>query len=240
MLEKDLAHPSVEISVVIPAYNESLRIGNTLKLVHEYFKGRSFEILVVNDGSSDNTVQKVESHQIPELRVISYEKNQGKGYAVQQGVLNSKGKYILLTDADLSTPIEYFANLYEHIDQADLVIGSRGMKESQVSNQILRVWLGKTGNKLIQLVLPGIKDTQCGFKLFKGDSGREIFSKQQIKGFGFDFEILFIAQRLGLEIKEVPVKWTNALGSKVKPRHYISTLLELGRLVLNNWQGKYR
>lgn len=240
MLEKDLAHPPVEISVVIPAYNEALRIGHTLKRVYEYFKGRSFEILVVDDGSVDDTIEEVKSHQIPGLRLISYEKNQGKGYAVKQGILQSQGRYVLLTDADLSTPIEYFEQLFLHIHEAPLVIGSRGMKESQVSNQVLRVWLGKTGNKLIQLILPGIKDTQCGFKLFQGGCARKIFAMQQLRGFGFDFEILFIAQRQNLEIREIPVKWVNALGSKVKPKDYLITLLELGRVVLNNWKGKYK
>ena len=166
MLENDLAHNHsypVELSIVIPAYNESLRIGQSLEKIHAYFSGSSFEILVVDDGSQDRTINVVNKLGLEEVKIVSYGQNQGKGYAVQQGVLNSKGKYVLLTDADLSTPIEYYAQLKAEVEKHPLVIGSRGMKDSLVSNQILRVWLGKTGNKLIQLILPGIKDTQCGF-----------------------------------------------------------------------------
>lgn len=240
MLEKDLAHPSVEVSVVIPAYNEAMRIGRTLKRIQEFFAGRSYEVIVVDDGSTDGTIKEVNSLQIPEVRIVSYTQNQGKGYAVKQGMLESKGKFILLTDADLSTPIEYFDQLFSHINEVPVVIGSRGMKESDVSNQVLRVWLGKTGNKLIQLILPGIKDTQCGFKLFEAEAAHNLFQRQRLKGFGFDFEILFIAQRQNLPIKEIPVKWVNALGSKVKPRDYLFTLIELAKVVWNDFRGKYK
>jgi len=240
MQENDLANSRPDFSIVIPAYNEAKRIGQTLEKVHHFFQDKSFEVLVVDDGSTDATIAEVDKWGQRQTRVISYAPNQGKGYAVKQGVLESQGKYILITDADLSTPIEYFDLLYKEMQGSCIAIGSRGLKESQVSNQPIRVWLGKTGNRLIQFILPGIKDTQCGFKLFEAQTAKALFRRQRLSGFGFDFEILFIAQRHKKPIREIPVKWVNALGSKVKPRHYLTTLLELGAVLVNDWRGRYK
>ncbi|MEO0896046.1 MAG: dolichyl-phosphate beta-glucosyltransferase [Bacteroidota bacterium] len=240
MRGNDPKSEQVELSIIIPAYNEALRIGRSLERILTYFEDSSIEILVVDDGSSDDTQMVANSFLNPAIRILSYGQNQGKGFAVKHGMLHAKGKYLLLTDADLSTPIEYYDHLKAFIEEYPVVIGSRGMKESDVSNSFIRVFLGKAGNKLVQAILPGIKDTQCGFKLFQAKIAQQIFSQQRLKGFGFDFEILFIAQRQKLGIREVPVKWINAEGSKVKAKHYITTLIELGTVVLNNLRGRYQ
>lgn len=230
----------MNLSVIIPAYNESQRIGNSLQEMARYFEGQEVEILVVNDGSTDDTIAVVESLQLPQVRIIGYGSNRGKGYAVQQGVMASVGQQILISDADLSTPIRHYEDLAAELPSAPVVIASRGMDTSEVDNHPIRIWLGKFGNRLIRVVLPGIKDSQCGFKLFEGEVGRTLFSKQQLTGFGFDFEILFIARLHGYLIREIPVSWVNAEGSKVKPWHYLATLRELLQVVLNHWIGKYR
>ncbi len=230
----------LELTVVIPAYNEENRISRTLRAIHDYFSGRHHEIIVVDDGSTDGTIASVHALGIPTVRVISYSGNRGKGYAVREGMLASKGRYVLLSDADLSTPIHCFDDLWAHHGDHEVVVGSRGLQSSQVNNHWYRVFLGKMGNKLIQTVVPGIVDTQCGFKLFEGEAARHIFRQQRLEGFGFDFEVLSIAQHMGLSLKEVPVRWVNAEGSKVRPHHYFSTLRELGQVWLNHRKGVYQ
>ena len=158
----------MELSVVIPAYNESDRIVDTLHALATYFAGKSVEILVVDDGSKDDTKEKVKALQLPTVTVLSYGTNRGKGYAVKYGVAASKGRYILMTDADLSTPIECLADMQPHMKEYPVVIGSRALAQSQVTKNWFRGMLGTFGNSLIQLILPGIQDTQCGFKLFEG------------------------------------------------------------------------
>ena len=228
----------MELSIVIPAYNEAQRIGQTLLALDRYFADRAVEILVVDDGSSDRTTEVVEKLDLPRVAVLSYLPNRGKGYAVRQGVLASRGRHVLLTDADLSTPIECFEDLWPLGLTHAVVVGSRGLAASEVKNHWHRVWLGKMGNRLIQALVPAIADTQCGFKLFAGDMARTLFAQQRLDGFGFDFEVLFLAQRWQLPIAEVPVRWTHAAGSKVKPHHYLSTLRELAQVWLNHRQRR--
>jgi len=151
----------------------------------------------------------------------------------------ASGDLILFSDADLSTPIEEFDKLKKYMSSYSIVIGSRALADSEVQNNIFRKLLGRIGNLLIRSVVKGIKDTQCGFKLYESDVANSLFSKQTIEGFGFDFEILFLAQKDNIKIKEVPVVWKNVEGSKVKPIHYLITLFELFKIMKNNLKGRY-
>ncbi len=230
----------IDISIVIPAYNEELRILPTLEKTLRYASlyDKKFEIIVVDDGSSDSTSSIVSelSNNHPQVFCLSYPENQGKGFAVQFGVMNSKGKLILYMDADGSTPIEEFLKLYEEMkrSRADIVIGSRALFDQ--SSSVKTVWyrklIGRIFNNLVNIILvPEIKDTQCGFKLFNRSSASKIFPTLTSKGFAFDCEVLFKAQKLNLKIREVSVNWTNVSGSKVDLfKHPISMLFDILRL----------
>ena len=224
------------ISVIIPAFNEEKRIQKTLKKITDFFKGKKHEILVIDDGSNDRTRYVVKKFSTVILN--SKRKNMGKGFSVKEGVLMSKGDLILISDADLSTPIEEFDKLFKYFDK-NIVIGSRALKKSIVQNNIMRKILGKFGNLIIHLIVKDIKDTQCGFKIFDSKIAKKLFNKQTINGFGFDFEILFLAQKYRYQIKEVPIVWNNVEGSKVKPIHYFITLIELLSIIRNNYKHYY-
>lgn len=212
-----------KLSIVIPAYNEERRIGRSLERICDYMKGSGpYEVIVVDDGSSDGTVRVVmeamERH--PAISILQNGVNKGKGYSVRRGVLYSRGKYVLMSDADLSTPIEEIEKLYKELEDGhDIAIGSRALSESMILKRQpwYRQVMGKTFNKFVQgIAVWGINDTQCGFKLFKGDAARVIFSRQRIDGFAFDVEALYLAKRMGFPIREVPVVWVNSPGSKVR------------------------
>lgn len=217
------------ISIIIPAYNEENRIISTLLRINDYMdsKGRAFEIIVVNDGSSDKTTQVVAdiSEKMPALRSISYTPNMGKGFAVRKAVLSSKGDLVLISDADLSTPIEEMEKLLPLIDISSggscaAAIGSRALSESMiiVRQPLWRQTMGKAFNKIVRLlVIDGFVDTQCGFKLFDGKAARKIFSAAKVNRFAYDVEALLIAKKMGFTIKEVPIKWLNSAQSKVRP-----------------------
>jgi dolichyl-phosphate beta-glucosyltransferase len=212
------------LSVVIPAYNESERILPTLPIIDEYcrMRFRRYEIIVVNDGSSDGTGEVVRREQLrtASLRYEGYEPNRGKGYALRRGIAVSGGEIILVSDADLSTPIEEIEKLLASYDEGyDIVIGSRALKESDimVRQPLWRVWMGKTFNRIVRVTLSmEFWDTQCGFKLFRGDVCREIFSHAMVDRFAYDVEILLRALQDGLRIREVPVRWMNSPSSKVR------------------------
>lgn len=239
-------HP-YDVSVIIPAYNESKRISKTLEKIHAFFRSGTLkhEIIVVDDGSSDNTVETVEALKkaIPELKIISYTPNQGKGFAVKTGIEGSKGAYVLFTDADNSTPIEEFDKVYPLLQQNEVVIGSRYIKGSdiKIEQPKYRIALGRLGNFIIQaFLLDGVKDTQCGFKAFQHGAALEIFSRMKMKRFGFDMEALIIARLLKYNIKEVAVSWYNAPDSRVRPvKDAFRTLKELVYIKLNLWGGRY-
>jgi dolichyl-phosphate beta-glucosyltransferase len=208
------------ISIIIPAYNEEKRLPKTLQIIRSYLdlKFQSYEIIVVNDGSTDKTLDLIKAMNYPFLKIIHLSKNMGKGYAVKKGMLLAKGDYCLLCDADLSTPIEEIEKLLPFVNSHPIIIGSRAVKGSDVrkSQSLFRVILGKTFNKIVQLVsVKGISDTQCGFKLFKKEVAHELFSLQKLHHFSFDVEILFLAQKKNYAIKEVPVIWINDSNSKV-------------------------
>ena len=238
------------VSVIVPAYNEESRIPSTLERLCEYLKChfREFEIIIVDDGSSDDTasVVKALSLKLEELKLIQYEKNMGKGYAVRKGVLSSVGALVLMCDADLSTPIEELEKLRTLIDEAgfDIAIGSRGLRESDIiaRQPWYREGMGKIFNMFVRtLVFGGIKDTQCGFKLFRGDVARNLFASSLINGFSFDVEILFLARKTGCRIKEEPVKWLNSPNSRVRLiRDPVKMFFELLKIRINWFAGRYK
>ncbi len=236
-----------EFSIVIPVYNEKNRILKTLNSIYEYFQNENFEIVIVDDGSNDNTASfiKNKKENIGEnIKIISYQPNKGKGYAVKKGIEKAQGKFILFTDADNSTPIEEFKKLLTALkNNNDIAIGSRYLPNSdiKIKQSMSRILIGRLGNLLIQLLLvKKIKDTQCGFKLFKNEVAKNIFKKQTINRWGFDMEILTIAQRLNYKIVEVPISWLNSSDSRLRPiRDTIKTFLELIKIKLNLLTGKY-
>lgn len=214
----------VFLSVVIPAYNEESRIGSTIAKIRVYLSQQAFsyEIMVVDDGSRDKTVELALKalEDLPDYQVLSLRKNCGKGYSVREGMLRARGQTILFSDADLSTPIEELGRFLPWLEQEyEIVIGSRALPDSdiQVRQSLLRESMGKIFNVFVRLLfLPDIKDTQCGFKLFSRDAARMIFPLLCTSGFSFDVEALVLAHKLGYRIKQVPIVWRNSGQSKVK------------------------
>lgn len=213
------------LSVVVPAFNESARIGLTLRRILDYLAVHwpDGELLVVDDGSRDDTAALVSdlARAEPRLRLVELDRNRGKGAAVRRGMLEATGEWRLFSDADLSTPIEEVEKLLFHARAgADVVIGSRGLVESEIRTRqpLPRELMGRTFNLIVrQLLLGGFKDTQCGFKLFRGTVAEELFGAQTVEGFAFDVEVLLLAKERGLRIAEVPVVWYHAPHSKVSP-----------------------
>ena len=225
----------MEISVIIPAYNEAKRITPTIQSVVEYLDNLvqdSYEIIVVLDGSKDNTLEVVSklSNKYKAIKIIYNKINRGKGAVVRQGILESKGEYVLFMDADNSTHIDELDKILPVMKQGvDIVVGSRDMHGSKVEIRQARYKeiLGDLGNLWIQILLVGgIKDTQCGFKVFVGDKARHIFSKINMKGWSFDIELLALARNFGYSIKEMPIIWYNDDSSHVKAKDYIHVLLD--------------
>ena len=211
------------LSLIIPAYKEATRIAPTLEKVHKYLSTTAFqsEVLIVDDGSPDNTKEVVESTFAKfsasdkiSFRLIEYGMNKGKGAAVQAGMLAATGDVCIFTDADLSTPIHEIEKVFAAITEGyDVVIGSRaleGRKLVKVHQPWYREMMGRFFNLLVQIfVIRGIKDTQCGFKGFRNEVAKKLFSEQKVMGFSFDVDILFLARKHGYKIKEVAVEWYN-------------------------------
>lgn len=212
-------------SIVVPAYNERARIGKTLEQIVEHLREQkwSAEIVVVDDGSRDDTFQVVSdfSSRNPEVRIIQNPGNQGKGYAVRNGMLNARGEVLLFTDADLSSPISEATKLFEALEKgADVAIGSRWLDPSLqfVRQSLKRQALSRIYNLFLRVVLTfPYRDTQCGFKAFTRAAAEKIFPQQRITRWGFDPEILFLAHRMGLKVMEVPVRWGHDDRSKIHP-----------------------
>jgi dolichyl-phosphate beta-glucosyltransferase len=229
----------VELTVVIPAYNEGQRLGPSLRRVVDYLGGRRVqsEVLVVDDGSDDQTVAVAESFAAQGVRLLRHDRNRGKGAAVRTGILASAGERVLVSDADLSTPIEELEKLEPHLDEADLVLGSRAPQRGarlERRQPRYRELMGKTFNLLIRLLgVRGIYDTQCGFKLLRGDVARELFAAMTLDGFAFDVELVLAARRRGYRIDEVGVAWANSPASTVDPvRSSLAMLRDVLRLRL--------
>lgn len=214
----------MELSIVIPAYNEANRLPNTMEKIVLYFyeKGASFELIVVDDGSKDNTAEIIlqASKQYPEIRLIRSKQNYGKGHTVRKGVLEARGEYILFTDSDLSTPITELPGLWHALTEEgfDIAIGSRSLPEAQIL--VCQPWYRSIFGQFYPffvhlLVMNDFRDTQCGFKLFRRNVAYRLFSLLKTKGFSFDVEILLRAKTSGCRVKEVPVIWSNSRESKV-------------------------
>ena len=213
------------LSVVIPCYNEELRLPRTIEQIEQYLdaKHADYELILVDDGSVDGTQRLMESaaarHDCVRIEVLP--QNRGKGRALAVGVQQAKGDEILVTDADLSTPIAELDKLQAALrNGAGVAIGSRALRGSRVeiSQPLYRVLMGKTFNLIVQaILLPGIWDTQCGFKLFRGDVAHRVFAGLITDGFGYDPEVLYRARKQGVRIAEVPVVWRNSAPTKVSP-----------------------
>ncbi|MEU3736840.1 dolichyl-phosphate beta-glucosyltransferase [Streptomyces sp. NPDC032198] len=239
---------SVDLSVVVPAYNEERRLAPTLAAIRAYLEdgtdggpagsgdGTRWELIVVDDGSTDGTLDIAADAEAadPRVRLVHSPRNRGKGHALRLGVLASRGDRVLITDADLATPIEELECLDKALAEGHAAaIGSRARPGATIESHQhrLRELLGRTGNFLIRTVaVPGVRDTQCGFKLFDGDRAREAFAASRLRGWGIDVEILQYFRRSGWPVAEVPVRWAHQEGSKVRPVDYAKVLAELTSL----------
>jgi dolichyl-phosphate beta-glucosyltransferase len=225
------------LSIVVPCYNEEQRLPRTIEQIQRYLdaKGTGYELILVDDGSADGTrlIMDAAAERHRAVRVEALPHNRGKGRALAVGVDAAKGDEILLTDADLSTPIEELDKLQAALHGgAGVAIASRALRDSrvEVSQPIYRVIMGKTFNLIVQAVLlPGIWDTQCGFKLFRADVAHRAFANLTTDGFGYDPEVLYRARQQGVKIAEVPVVWRNSAPTKVSP---ISSSLDMLRHIL--------
>jgi len=240
----------IYLSVVIPAHNEAERIGPTLEQVLAYLGRQSYtwEVVVVDDVSHDATAEVVAAFQQrePRLRLVQRSGKPGKGAAVQAGMLAARGRRVLFSDADLSTPIEEAQKLLAAVENEryDIAIGSRALPESdlRVRQPWYREAMGRIFNLMVRVVaLHGFRDTQCGFKLFRGEVAQDLFRRQTITGFAFDVEILFIAVKRGLRVKEAPVTWINSPRSKVDPvRDSLRMMRDMSGIRIKSMLGLYR
>jgi len=241
----------IYLSIIIPAYNEEKRIGRTLLEIDSYLTQQdySYEIIVISDGAKDKTVQIVNkfTEMIKNLRIIDNKKNHGKGWVVRQGMMEAKGKYCLFMDADNATTIDHFEKMIPFFKKGyQVVIGSRDKKdaagaEQAVAQSFFKRQLGNFGNLLIQLmVVPGVWDTQCGFKAFTNKASKDIFERCLIDRWGFDIEVLALAKKLGHRIGMIPVNWINDPSSHVGWKGYLRTFWELLRIRWNFIIGRYK
>lgn len=239
------------LSVVIPAYKEKERIGSNLLEIEKFLADKNFEyeVIIVVDGSPDNTAEIAGNYasQVRNLRVINNKENHGKGYVVRQGLLEAKGKYVVFLDADGSTSITHVEKFLPELEAGnDVIVGSRKIKGAfvQIHQPKYREFMGEGGNWLIRIVLGlwSYPDTQCGFKMLTGQAAHEVASRMVVDRFGFDFELIILAHKLGFKVKQMPVRWLNEEGSTVSltgPNGFIQVLIDLfktkGRLIA----GKY-
>jgi glycosyltransferase involved in cell wall biosynthesis len=249
-LNRTESEPS--LSIVIPAYNEAGRIGPTLERIREFLVSRDepAEVVVVDDGSSDGTLEVVASEVALyagsglSLRAIGDGVNRGKGAAVRRGMLEAVGYVVLFSDADLSAPIEEAPKLVDPIlaGEVEIAIGSRGLDKSLIGvhQSAVRELAGRFFNLMMRAVtgMP-FRDTQCGFKAFRRDAARNVFSRVLVERFGFDVEVLYLARKLGYEVREVPVVWNNVEGSKVSLFGGLNGYLDLLRVRWNDLRGLY-
>lgn len=237
----------IYLSIIIPVYNEEKTIKKTLLDVNDFFANQEYrgEIIVIDDGSEDNSynVSKNLKSIIKNIAVFKNSKNYGKGYSIKKGMLIANGKFRLFMDADNSTSIDQTKNFLPFLENGyDIIIGSRKLKESKIKKRqsFYKETMGVIGNILIRsLAVPKITDTQCGFKCFSSKFVNDIFTKITINRWGFDIEVLALANKFGYKIKEVPVVWENKRKSRVSFKDYIFTLKELLQIKINLLRKKY-
>ena len=240
------------LSVIIPSYKEGKRIGENLDHCIEYFsdKNYEYEFVIVVDGSPDDTAEIARSYQgkLKNLRVIENKENHGKGFVVRQGLLEAKGEYRLFFDADGSTAIEHLDKFLPEFENSyDVVIGSRDIEGAfiQIHQAKYKEVMGDMGNWAIRILL-GLwqyPDTQCGFKMLSAKAAEAVASRMVVDRFGFDFELIVLAKKLGFKIKQLPVRWLNEEGSTVKltgPNGYVQVLIDLWKTRVRLWMGAYK
>jgi dolichyl-phosphate beta-glucosyltransferase len=234
------------LSLVIPAYNEQARLPYTLSQIEAYVcrEGMDCEVIVVDNGSRDATSAIVQqaSARFSALRLLRTD-SRGKGRAVRTGVLAADGAVVIFADADLSWEVQDLSRFLALVDErTPIVIGSReGAGARRVGEPIYRHLMGRVFNRVVQaLAVPGVEDTQCGFKAFRADAARGVFGRQRIDGFGFDVEVLYLARRLGFALRVVPLHWEHKENSRVAPvRDTLSMLADVLGVRLNAWRGAY-
>lgn len=248
-VQKDeYASTDLHLSIVIPVYNEEKRLGPTLDKIKAYLEKQAWprEIVLVDDGSRDGGIalarQQLEGRE--EYRVISYGSNRGKGYALKQGMIASRGEYVLFTDADLSTPIEELDKMWQWFEQGfDIVQGSRKMPGASVERHQpwLRENMGKVFTALSNIIANvNVRDVTCGFKAYRGEVARDLYTRQHLYDWSFDAEIIYLARRAGYRLKEVPVRWLDERGTKVNlVRDSVRSFVGLLTIRLNGWRGLY-
>ena len=236
-----------ELSIIIPSFNEELRLPVTLAEISAYIRAssRETEVIVVDDGSSDRTASIAESFrsEIHRLRVVANGSNRGKGYSVKHGMLEARGRIVLFTDADLSAPIDEADKLIAALADHDVAIGSRALNRNLISvrQSVFREYAGMVFNLIVRAVLrlPFV-DTQCGFKAFRRDRCRVIFEQQRIERFGFDPELLYLARHHGLTAVEIPVRWAHSPATKVSMwRDSLQMFVDVFTIRWNALTGKY-
>ena len=246
-----MSQREVDLSVIVPAYNEAERIIKTLARLHQYLANSelSWEILIVIDGAQDDTAKLVrqEAKRIARLQIIERPVNRGKGFTVREGMLQAHGRVRLFTDADNSTDIAHFESMKPLFESGfDVVIASRSSLDVDgAEQQVSQVWykraIGRAGNRFVQwLAVPGIWDTQCGFKAFRADAAMRIFSQLTIERWGFDIEVLALARAMNLNIGVIPAHWINDDRSHVQPRDYLSVLKDTLQVRRNLRAKKYK
>jgi len=235
------------LSILIPAYNEQKRIIPTVEAVINYITQRKLnaEILIVDDGSTDHTVDACTTRfeKVPHVRILRGTENRGKGHAIRRGIEAATGEYILFTDADNATPIEEFDRFRPRLTRDAVLIGSRYLQPHRVEirQPWYRIMLSRAANLLIRFfVLDGVRDTQCGFKVFPSSTGKHLAAMQKIDRFAFDIEFLVLAQLCGYHIEEIPVRWLDSPHSRLRPiRDTVWTFLDLIRIKMNIWRRVY-
>jgi dolichyl-phosphate beta-glucosyltransferase len=237
---------SPALSLVIPAYNEQARLPYTLSEIEAYIRREQLdcEVIVVDNGSHDATSAVVQQASVtfPRLRLLRTD-GRGKGRAVRAGVLVAQGEVVLFADADLSWSVEDLARFLSLVGETTpIVIGSReGVGARRIGEPGYRHLMGRIFNRVVQtLAVPGIEDTQCGFKAFRADAAWAVFSRQRIGGFGFDVEVLYLARRLGFSVRVVPLRWEHKENSRVAPiGDTVGMLSDVLRVRFNAWRGRY-
>jgi dolichyl-phosphate beta-glucosyltransferase len=234
------------LSIVIPAYNEEIRIIPTIGAIASYVssQGYQWELIISDDGSKDDTVKLVEELGFANLRVIRAPKNEGKGSAVRRGMLAAQGKFVLFADADNSTPIEELDKVLGKVQKEgfDVAVGSRAAEGSEEAKRsfLRRILSGGLRWIVKNIFRIGVNDTQCGFKMFSYEAAQKLYGAQTIMGFSFDLEILYLAAKFGYQIAEVPVGWVDSPGSKVDTTKEAQRFLrDLVKIKLNDLKGVY-